>query len=177
MQQIVAIARAVALSGKVLILDETTASLVRREVERLFNLVRTLRAEGLAIVFITHYLDQVFAIADCATILRNGKVVGSQDLTATSQSELVRMMLGKDIAFGAAQFAVSERPTGDAIAVIDGLGKSGHVKPFSMEIHTGEVIGEAGLLGSGGPPLACSSRRSGSTRQRRGSPGCKASWS
>ena len=153
-QQIVAIARAVELSGKVLILDEPTASLDRREVERLFYVVRKLRAEGLAIIFITHYLDQVFAIADCVTILRNGKVVGSQDLTATSQSELVRMMLGKDIAFGGAHFSARERQTGDAVAVFEGLGKSGHVKPFSLEIHTGEVIGVAGLLGSGRTEMA-----------------------
>ena len=153
-QQIVAIARAVELSGKVLILDEPTASLDRREVERLFDVVRTLRDQGLAIVFITHYLDQVFAIADHATILRNGRVVGSQDLTQTSQSDLVRMMLGKDIAFGGISFAAEERPTGQAVAVFDGVGRAGQLKPFSLEIHAGEVIGIAGLLGSGRTEMA-----------------------
>ena len=153
-QQIVAIARAVELSGKVLILDEPTASLDRQEVERLFAVVRTLRDHGLAIVFITHYLDQVFAIADHATILRNGRVVGSQDLRQTSQSDLVRMMLGKDIAFGGAPFAADERPTGAAIAVFDQIGRSGQVQPFSLEIHAGEVIGVAGLLGSGRTEMA-----------------------
>jgi galactofuranose transport system ATP-binding protein len=153
-QQIVAIARAVELSGKVLILDEPTASLDRQEVERLFDVVRTLRDQGLAIVFITHYLDQAFAIADHATILRNGRVVGSQDLTQTSQSELVRMMLGKDIAFGGAPFAAAERPTGQAVVSLEGLGKTGQIKPFSLEIHAGEVIGVAGLLGSGRTEMA-----------------------
>ena len=153
-QQIVAIARAVELSGKVLILDEPTASLDRREVERLFDVVRTLRDQGLAIVFITHYLDQVFAIADHATILRNGRVVGSQDLTQTSQSDLVRLMLGKDIAFGGISFAAEERPTGEAIVVFDRVGRAGQLKPFSLEIHAGEVIGIAGLLGSGRTEMA-----------------------
>ena len=153
-QQIVAIARAVELSGKVLILDEPTASLDRREVERLFDVVRTLRDHGLAIVFITHYLDQVFAIADHATILRNGRVVGSLDLTQTSQSDLVRLMLGKDIAFGGLNFPAEERPTGQAIAEFDGVGKTGQLKPFSLEIHAGEVIGIAGLLGSGRTEMA-----------------------
>jgi galactofuranose transport system ATP-binding protein len=153
-QQIVAIARAVELSGKVLILDEPTASLDRQEVDRLFAVLRTLRAQGLAIVFITHYLDQAFSIADHATILRNGRVVGSQDLRQTSQADLVRMILGKDIAFGGAPFAAEERPTGEAIVMIDGLGRSGQVQPFSLEIHAGEVIGVAGLLGSGRTEMA-----------------------
>ena len=153
-QQIVAIARAVELSGKVLILDEPTASLDRQEVDRLFAVLRTLRDEGLAIVFITHYLDQAFAIADHATILRNGRVVGSQDLRQTSQADLVRLILGKDIAFGGTAFAANERPTGAAIASFDGIGRSGHVQPFSLEIHAGEVIGVAGLLGSGRTEMA-----------------------
>ncbi|MES2144528.1 MAG: sugar ABC transporter ATP-binding protein [Pseudomonadota bacterium] len=153
-QQIVAIARAVELSGKVLILDEPTASLDRPEVDRLFGVLRTLRDQGLAIVFITHYLEQAFAIADHATILRNGRVVGAQDLRQTSQSDLVRMILGKDIAFGEAPFAAGERPTGEAVASFDGFGHNGHLRPFSMEIHAGEVIGVAGLLGSGRTEMA-----------------------
>ncbi len=148
-QQIVAIARAVDLSGKALILDEPTASLDLQKVDRLFAMLRTLRDQGLAIVFITHYLDQAFAIADHATILRNGRVVGSQDLRQTSQSDLVQLILGKDIAFGGVPFAADERPTGAAIASFDGLGCTGQILPFSLEIHAGEVVGVAGLLGSG----------------------------
>ena len=147
--QVVAIARAVDLSGKALILDEPTASLDLQKVDRLFAMLRTLRDQGLAIVFITHYLDQAFAIADHATILRNGRVVGSQDLRQTSQSDLVQLILGKDIAFGGVPFAADERPTGAAIASFDGLGCTGQILPFSLEIHAGEVVGVAGLLGSG----------------------------
>jgi galactofuranose transport system ATP-binding protein len=153
-QQIVAIARAVELSGKVLILDEPTASLDQREVEQLFDVVRTLRDRGLAIVFITHYLDQAFAIADRATVLRNGRVVGTQDLRQSSQSDLVRLMLGKDIVFGAVPSAADERPMGEAVATFRQIGRSGQVRPFSLDIHAGEVIGIAGLLGSGRSELA-----------------------
>ncbi|MBA3912217.1 MAG: sugar ABC transporter ATP-binding protein, partial [Rhodobacter sp.] len=98
-QQIVAIARAVELSGKVLVLDEPTASLDRNEVQRLFEVVRGLKAKGLAIIFITHFLDQVFEIADRVTILRNGKKVATQALDALNTTSVVRMMLGKDVAF------------------------------------------------------------------------------
>ncbi len=83
-QQIVAIARAVELSGKVLVLDEPTASLDRNEVERLFDVVRGLKARGLGIIFITHFLDQVFALADRVTILRNGRKIATHDLTAVN---------------------------------------------------------------------------------------------
>ncbi|MBC7739174.1 MAG: sugar ABC transporter ATP-binding protein [Candidatus Saccharibacteria bacterium] len=140
-RQIVATARAVERSGKLLILDESTASL-----DRLFHVVRTLRDTSLANVFSTHYRDQVFAIGDHATILRNGKVVGPKDLSATSQSDLVRMMLGKVIAFGGAQFAATDRPTGEAVAVFDGLGRTGQIKPL------GDCV--AGLLGSGCSEMA-----------------------
>ncbi len=98
-QQIVAIARAVELSGKVLVLDEPTASLDRNEVQRLFDVVRGLKAKGLAIIFITHFLDQVFELADRVTILRNGKKVATQALNTLNTTDVVRMMLGKDVAF------------------------------------------------------------------------------
>lgn len=148
-QQIVAIARAVELSGKVLILDEPTASLDRKEVERLFAVLKVLKERGLAIVFITHFLDQVFAIADRVTILRNGTVVGTQSLTEISRTELVKLMLGKDIGYGGSNFSVAARPEGQNLVSFKGLGRHGHLKPFTLDIHKGEVIGIAGLLGSG----------------------------
>lgn len=89
-QQIIAIARAVELSGKVLILDEPTASLDRSEVEKLFGIVRQLRDRGLAIVFITHFLDQVFELSDRVTVLRNGRLVGTQAIVSLDRTSLVR---------------------------------------------------------------------------------------
>ena len=153
-QQIVAIARAVALSGKVLILDEPTASLDRNEVERLFEVIRDLKRQGLAIVFITHFLDQVFAIADRVTILRNGRLVGSSPLTDLTPTDVVRLMLGKDIAFSGATTLPDEREDGEVFVEFKDFGRRRSVHPFSLAIRKGEVIGVAGLLGSGRTEMA-----------------------
>ena len=153
-QQIVAIARAVALSGKVLILDEPTASLDRNEVLRLFDVIRDLKARGLAIVFITHFLDQVFAVADRVTILRNGKLIDTRPLTDLSRTDVVRMMLGKDIAFSGATSLMTERPESEVLIEFRNYGKKRSVEPFDLTIHKGEVIGVAGLLGSGRTEMA-----------------------
>ena len=153
-QQIVAIARAVELSGKVLVLDEPTASLDRSEVERLFEVIRGLRARGLAILFITHFLDQVFAISDRMTILRNGKLVKSQPLTSLTRTDLVRMMLGKDIVFAQPATLLEETDSGPELVSFKGMGKTGSVAPFTLTLRRGEVVGVAGLLGSGRTEMA-----------------------
>lgn len=153
-QQIVAIARAVELSGKVLILDEPTASLDRNEVERLFEIIRDLKARGLAVVFITHFLDQVFAIADRVTILRNGKLIETRTLDGTTRTDVVRLMLGKDVAFSGATGVEDARPLGEVLLDFKGYGKKRSVHPFNLTIHKGEVVGVAGLLGSGRTEMA-----------------------
>ena len=153
-QQIVAIARAVELSGKVLILDEPTASLDRNEVERLFDIIRDLRAQGLAVVFITHFLDQVFAIADRVTILRNGKLVETRALDDMTRTDVVRLMLGKDITFSGATGVEDARPMGEVLLDFANYGRKRSVQPFNLTIHKGEVIGVAGLLGSGRTEMA-----------------------
>jgi len=146
-QQVVAIARAVELSGKVLILDEPTASLDRDEVDLLFSVIRELKSRGLAIVFITHFLDQVFEISDRATVLRNGRVVGTCKLADMSQTDIVTMMLGRQLEAVTRDRAPQE--TGKTLLRLRGFGRRGMIEPFDMELHEGEVIGLAGLLGSG----------------------------
>ncbi|WP_238366744.1 sugar ABC transporter ATP-binding protein [Mesobacterium pallidum] len=146
-QQVVAIARAVEMSGKVLILDEPTASLDRDEVQLLFGVIRQLKARGLAVVFITHFLDQVFEISDRATVLRNGRVVGTRLLSEVSQKDVVTLMLGRQL-----EAQVHERKAASAgakLIEIDGLGKRGMLEPLSLALREGEVVGLAGLLGSG----------------------------
>jgi galactofuranose transport system ATP-binding protein len=152
-QQIVAIARAVELSGKVLVLDEPTASLDRNEVQRLFDVVRGLKAKGLAIIFITHFLDQVFDLADRVTILRNGKKVSTQPLTQLNTTDVVRMMLGKDVAFDHHPTALTGGPKGAVRVAFTGLTRKG-LSPFDLSVHEGEVVGVAGLLGSGRTEVA-----------------------
>ncbi|MGX1307342.1 monosaccharide-transporting ATPase [Amorphus suaedae] len=149
-RQIVAIARAVDLSGKVLVLDEPTASLDAAEVDRLFAIITRLKDRGLGIVFITHFLDQVYRIADRATVLRNGRRIGTRALADLPRLELVSMMLGRDLeAQEARRAAEAAAPAGETIASFRGYGKRGSVAPFDLDIRQGEVIGVAGLLGSG----------------------------
>ncbi|MFN4153873.1 MAG: sugar ABC transporter ATP-binding protein [Paracoccaceae bacterium] len=153
-QQIVAIARAVELSGKVLVLDEPTASLDRNEVEKLFGVVAKLKARGLGIIFITHFLDQVFAVSDRVTILRNGQLIGTRDLSQLTATEVVRMMLGKDLAYDHSSLPVAEAARGPVKVTFSGLGRAGRVAPFTLSLHEGEVVGVAGLLGSGRTEMA-----------------------
>ena len=146
-QQVIAIARAVELSGRVLILDEPTASLDRDEVELVFGVIRRLKAQGLAIVFITHFLDQVFAICDRATVLRNGHVVGTRRLAELTPHDIVHLMLGRQLE---AEVSTRHGGTGGAVlAEARGLSKRGMIAPFDLTIREGEVVGLAGLLGAG----------------------------
>ena len=148
-RQIVAIARAVSLSGRVLILDEPTASLDAAEVRMLFDVVRRLRADGLGIVFITHFLDQVYEISDRMTVLRNGRAVGTFETASTGRLELVNLMLGRELAEEEDRAGRIVRTPGAAVLEAEGLGARGAVEPFDLTLRAGSVTGLAGLLGSG----------------------------
>ena len=151
-QQMVAIARAVDMSAKVLILDEPTSSLDDGEVEKLFNLMRRLKSEGVGIIFVTHFLEQVYAVCDKITVLRNGQLVGQFTTAELPRVQLVAKMMGKDFDdLAAIKDSKSEEKHGEEDIVIKavGLGKKGYIKPFDLVIHKGEVVGFTGLLGSG----------------------------
>ncbi|QND54851.1 sugar ABC transporter ATP-binding protein (plasmid) [Phyllobacterium sp. 628] len=148
-QQLVAIARAVDMSGRILVLDEPTASLDRHETEILFAILRRLRARGLGIVFITHFLDQVYEICDRVTVLRNGKLAGSALTTELPKLELVSLMLGRTLAVATHNTRRDRPPAQIKQFSFDKLGRSRSIAPFDLEIGEGEVIGMAGLLGSG----------------------------
>lgn len=148
-QQVVAIARAVDLSGKVLILDEPTASLDAHEVEMLFGIIRRLKAQGLGIVFITHFLEQVYAICDRITVLRNGQLVGTREAAALPRRELIAMMLGRELGDEIKAVARAETAEGPVRYRFSGFGRKGQIEPFDLEVRKGEVVGIAGLLGSG----------------------------
>jgi simple sugar transport system ATP-binding protein len=156
-QQMVAIARAVDIDARVLILDEPTSSLDKGEVEQLFTVMRALKEQGIAIVFVSHFLDQVYAIADRMTVLRNGKRVGEWTTAELSQGELVSKMLGHE---AETLEALDERPLRvhdpDVPPVIraEGAARKGAIAPFDLAIHPGEVVGLAGLLGSGRTEVA-----------------------
>jgi monosaccharide-transporting ATPase len=151
-QQLVAIARALAVSARILVLDEPTSSLDAGEVEQLMAVVRSLRDDGMAILFVSHFIDQVFAIADRMTVLRNGKRVGEYRTAEITPVELVTAMLGKELVESIGdRAALAEAPV---FVSADSLSRKGGVEPFSLEIHQGEVVGLAGLLGSGRTELA-----------------------
>jgi galactofuranose transport system ATP-binding protein len=148
-QQLVAIARAVDMSGRILILDEPTASLDRHEVEILFAMIRRLKARGLGIVFITHFLDQVYEVCDHVTVLRNGKLAGSAPTSELPKLDLVKMMLGRTLAVATHGDRRHRPPPEERQLSFKGVGRSRSIAPFDLDIGEGEVIGMAGLLGSG----------------------------
>ncbi|HHL2501890.1 TPA: galactofuranose ABC transporter, ATP-binding protein YtfR [Yersinia enterocolitica] len=148
-QQIVAIARAVDLSAKVLILDEPTASLDAKEVSMLLDILRQLRDQGIGMVFVTHFLDQVYRISDRITVLRNGKLVGTKNTTELPRIELVQMMLGHSfdeqlLKRGEHNIAVS-----NPLVEFKNYSRRGVVENFDLSVSPGEIVGLAGLLGSG----------------------------
>ena len=147
-QHVCAIARAVDLSARVLILDEPTASLDAHEVGVLLDVMRQLAARGLAILFVTHFLDQVYAVSDRITVLRNGRLVGERPTASLPRMELIRMMLGREL-----DEAVAVRQAGgsggELIGSFRGMSKRGSISAFDLDLHRGEVVGLAGLLGSG----------------------------
>ncbi|MBR3763009.1 MAG: sugar ABC transporter ATP-binding protein [Clostridia bacterium] len=150
-QQMVAIARAVDMDCKVLILDEPTSSLDDKEVEMLFGLMRDLKARGVGIIFVTHFLEQVYAVSDRITVLRNGELVGEYEVEHLPQVELVAKMMGKELQ-GLSELQRDDGPEDeDSVPVYEAeqLASSSGIAPFNFAIRKGEVNGFTGLLGSG----------------------------
>lgn len=156
LQQLVAIARATAVSARVLILDEPTSSLDADEVAELFRVMRRLRDGGTAIVFVSHFLDQVYEISDRMTVLRNGRLVGEHPTAALDRVQLVAAMLGHelDMLDKIAETAASSRGAEETVLSARGIGRAPAVQPTDIDVHRGEVVGLAGLLGAGRTELA-----------------------
>lgn len=164
-QQMIAIARALSTQAKILILDEPTSSLSEDEVNLLFSSIRKLRAQGIAILFITHFIDQTFEISDRITVLRNGELVGEYRVAELSRIALVTRMVGHEVSEGEpsrAQSAASRRladstqpgaevsgKAGPAFLQARELGRRGSVRGVNLEVKRGQALGMAGLLGSG----------------------------
>lgn len=153
-QQLVAIVRAVDVSAKVLILDEPTSSLDRDEVRQLFAVIRRLRDQGVAILFVSHFLDQIYEICDRMTILRNGRLEGEYPIGELSQVELVARMIGGELRSleelsGATRHETAAEAGTTPFLSADGLGRTSAIEPYDLTVRPGEVVGFAGLLGSG----------------------------
>jgi ribose transport system ATP-binding protein len=150
-QQMVEIAKAVAVRPRILILDEPSAVLSQEELDRLFALVRQLKQEGTLILYISHRLDEVFEIADRITVLKDGQLVGSVQPQQTDQSQLIRMMVGRSLG----EIFPSRRPARDEVALeVKGLSREGSFSDVSFSLRRGEVLGMSGLVGSGRTQVA-----------------------
>ena len=152
-QQMVAIARAVDMECKVLILDEPTSSLDEQEVEKLFKLMRDLRSRGVGIIFVTHFLDQVYEVCDKITVLRDGQLVGEYEIKDLPRVKLVSKMLGKEFddtsEIRSDNMVYNKEDADTYVFEAEGLSSNAGIKPFDFYIKKGEVNGFTGLLGSG----------------------------
>ncbi|MCL4149538.1 UNVERIFIED_CONTAM: hypothetical protein GTU68_000355, partial [Idotea baltica] len=151
-QQMVAIARAVSEDAKILILDEPTSSLDENEVDELFTIIENLRDNGLGVVFVTHFLDQVYRISDRITVLRGGELVGEFPTAQLPRLELIGKMLGKSVA--EIEALTETKAKGESLLSAKAFGRRGAVEPFDLNIDQGNVLGLAGLLGSGRTEVA-----------------------
>lgn len=145
-QQMVEIARAVVSQARVVVLDEPTSSLTHSDVDRLFHLIRRLRERGLSLIYISHFLEEVYRISDRFTVLRDGKTVGSGMTSDTTVSKIVALMVGREVR---ELYPARRRSPGACILEVKGL--AGHTKPreVSLRLHRGEILGLAGLVGAG----------------------------
>jgi rhamnose transport system ATP-binding protein len=149
--QLVEIAKALLQQARILILDEPTAALTTRDAERLMEVVRGLRAQGVAMIYITHRLEEVFAVADRVTVLRDGEVAGTAKAGEFDSNWLISKMVGR---VAGQLFPRNPRPRGKPLLEVRGLSASGLLKGVSFTIHEGEIVGLAGLVGSGRTEVA-----------------------
>ncbi len=151
-QQLVEIAKAAGADARIVIMDEPTASLTGREVERLFGVIARLREAGVGIIYISHRLEEVFAVADRITVLRDGETVATVQAADVTPAQLIRMMVGREVS---AVFPKREVEIGDLALALIGVGHTpSGVHHVSLSVHRGEIVGLAGLVGSGRTELA-----------------------
>jgi ribose transport system ATP-binding protein len=150
-RQVVSIARAVSMEARILIFDEPTSSLTEREITLLVRMIERLRSKGIGIIYITHRMDEVFRLSDRITVLRDGRYVATKGAKDITLRELVGMMIGREIGEAVAR---SRRGLGAPVLEVAGVTKAGLLHDISLTIHAGEIVGLAGLVGSGRTELA-----------------------
>ncbi len=151
-QQLVEIARALGADARILIMDEPTASLSEREVERLFRVIRDLRGQGKGIIYISHRLDELFQVADRVTVLRDGQAVATRPMAELHRAELIRVIVGRELT---AVFPKQSVPLGETVLQLTGVGcRDSGVQDVSLSVRAGEILGLSGLVGAGRTELA-----------------------
>ena len=151
-QQLVEIARALGADARILLMDEPTAALTDREATRLFDLMRGLRPHGVGVVYISHRLEEVKALADRVSVLRDGELVATRDMAQVDRNELIRLMVGREIQ---AIFPKRAVPIGDVVLAVEGVGcRASGIRGVTFQVRAGEILGFAGLVGAGRTELA-----------------------
>jgi ribose transport system ATP-binding protein len=150
-QQLVEIARALRQEVRLLVMDEPTAALSDTEIEALFEVVRSLGEDGVPVIYISHRMKEIFAIGDRVTVMRDGRTVGTREVEQTDVDELIQLMVGRTIA---EQIPKRQVPIGEVILRVEGLARAGALSPVTLSVRTGEILGVAGLMGSGRTELA-----------------------
>ncbi len=153
-QQLVSIAKAISLKARVIVFDEPSAVLTTAELERLFEIIKSFKAEGRGIIYISHRLEEIFEIGDRVTVLRNGRLVGTENITAITREALVRMLVGREVSEEYRQ--TSSRAGADRTPVLEvrGLGRGGVIEDINLSVARGEILGVYGLVGAGRSEVA-----------------------
>ncbi|WP_108658568.1 sugar ABC transporter ATP-binding protein [Acuticoccus kandeliae] len=153
-RQMVEIGRALSTNARIIVMDEPTTALTTRETERLFEVIAALKADGIAIIYISHRMDEIYALADRCSVLRDGAYVGTLERNELAADRLVSMMVGRDLStFYKKDHSAAAGP-GDVVLKVEGLGDGHFVTDCSFEVRHGEVVGIAGLVGAGRTELA-----------------------
>lgn len=145
-QQMVEIAKALSMHAKILVLDEPTAALTKREIEKLFQLIATLKTQGVGMIYISHRMEEIFQISDRITVLRDGRYIGTRDTNVTTMDELVQMMVGREIK---ERFPKVETEIGEERLRVEALSQEGKLYDINLSVRAGEILGISGLMGAG----------------------------
>jgi ribose transport system ATP-binding protein len=145
-QQMVEIAKALSLDAKLLIMDEPTSALTDTEIKQLFTVIRRLKARGVAVVFISHHMDEVFQICDRGTVLRDGEYIATVDLAGLTEDDIIRLMVGRNLD---QQYPKQAAKHGEEALRVEGLNRTGVLHDINFSAYTGEILGIAGLVGAG----------------------------
>ncbi|MCE7041795.1 sugar ABC transporter ATP-binding protein [Dyadobacter sp. CY312] len=149
--QMVEIAKAISNDAKVIIMDEPTSAISDKEVSTLFRIIRDLKVKGVAIIYISHKMDEIFKISDTITVLRDGKYIGTKSAAELDNGSLIKMMVGREIE---SMFPESNTQKGKRVLSVKNLNKKGKFTDINFEVHTGEILGIAGLMGAGRTEVA-----------------------
>jgi ribose transport system ATP-binding protein len=150
-QQMVEVAKALSTDARIIMMDEPTSALTESEIKQLFAAIHGLKQKGVSIIYISHRMEEIFEIGDRVTILRDGKRIGTRAIAEVSRPELIRLMVNRELK---EQYPKLKIPRGEEVLRVEGLGRSGILKDINFALHRGEVLGIAGLLGSGRTELA-----------------------